>query len=123
MNKKLNDLFGRFLLLLLLCSPLLIAGHSAPRYKMLIAEELSHQFIQESYDVGITEDSFLRYAKQMYQLGYTPQMAIEGTSDHLSHNELITLLEKGERVKIDHTVFFSCELQSGKYTFRIGGLQ
>lgn len=123
MHNKLSELFGRFLLVLLFCSPLLITGQSVPRFKMLIAEELSYQFIQEAYDVGITEDSFLHYSEQMYKLGFTPKLSLEGITDSFSHEELIKLLQDNPVIPVRYTSFLSCELQSEKYVFRVGGIQ
>ena len=123
MIDRISSLFGRLVFLLLLCSPLLIAGCSAPRYRMLLAEELSHQFIQEVYEVGVSEDGLLKYTKQMYQLGYIPKFSIEGKEEHLSHDELIEFITEKGRVKVSYNAFFSCELQSDRYTFRIGGQQ
>lgn len=119
MNKRIGAIPGRFLLLLLYCSPLFLAGGFAAYYRAALAEELSVQFLETAYESGLTESAYVSFVKEEAKLGYTVTLDLEGRDRSLNHGELLGSFP----VTIRKDEFLSCEISSGHGVIRTGGVR
>jgi len=119
-SDKITAILSYFVMVLLYLAPFFLLHAFSARYRIVIAEEIAYQFVQESYESGITESSYTKLIEMSAKLEGTVKVTLEGKDRTFTDTEILTEILSGP-LEVYHNEFLTCIIYIDNLSIRIGG--